>query len=55
MWGNNKYGQLGLGHVTMTPVPTFVSALKKRKVTFVACGYGHTLAVIGKTPWKYFF
>ena len=45
MFGRNEYGQLGIsdrfGHAV--PRPTLISSLEK--VTHVACGYVHTMAV----------
>ncbi|CAB3388426.1 Hypothetical predicted protein [Cloeon dipterum] len=45
-WGENKYGQLGLGTTEHTKVPTKISgSLKEKKVVQVACGGLHTLAL----------
>ncbi|CAB3388421.1 Hypothetical predicted protein [Cloeon dipterum] len=45
-WGDNRYGQLGLGTTEHTKVPTKISgSLKEKKVVQVACGGLHTLAL----------
>ncbi|KAK1791939.1 hypothetical protein P4O66_013913 [Electrophorus voltai] len=45
-WGQNKYGQLGLGKaITMQATPALVRALTGVPVTRVAAGGAHTLAL----------
>ncbi|CAB3378362.1 Hypothetical predicted protein [Cloeon dipterum] len=45
-WGQNMYGQLGLGTRQYTTVPTKISgSLKGKRVVQVACGAEHTLAL----------
>ncbi|XP_021935571.1 X-linked retinitis pigmentosa GTPase regulator-like isoform X2 [Zootermopsis nevadensis] len=43
VFGNNDYGQLGLGHKNVTVKPSCVKSLKPEKATHVACGRAHTL------------
>lgn len=50
-WGNNQFGQLGVGVSTLhSSVPTQVRELSKERVTKVACGAWHTLAVVSACP-----
>ncbi|XP_065336810.1 RCC1 and BTB domain-containing protein 1-like [Cloeon dipterum] len=45
-WGENDFGQLGLGIKQYTKVPTKISGLlEHKKVVQVACGSDHTLAL----------
>jgi alpha-tubulin suppressor-like RCC1 family protein len=44
-WGDNMFGQLGIGNQTPTPTPTDVIGLSSG-VTDVAVGLGHTCAVV---------
>jgi alpha-tubulin suppressor-like RCC1 family protein len=46
-WGWNFYGQLGYENGnTDQMVPTIVQDLAGKKVVWVSCGEGHTVAVI---------
>lgn len=49
VWGDNRYGQLGLGlgGDAERHVPTPVAALEGKRVVSVACGRGHTTAILG--------
>ena len=42
-WGNNEYGQIGIGSTTNTSTPTKIPTLFN--IQSVACGYNHTLAL----------
>eukprot|EP01087_Luapelamoeba_hula_P022308 TRINITY_DN795_c0_g1_i9.p1 TRINITY_DN795_c0_g1~~TRINITY_DN795_c0_g1_i9.p1 ORF type:complete len:2194 (+),score=429.59 TRINITY_DN795_c0_g1_i9:34-6615(+) len=42
-WGDNKYGQLGLGHTSKTLMPALVSSLEDRTVVDVAVGNRFTV------------
>ncbi|KAK1945014.1 RCC1 and BTB domain-containing protein 2 [Phytophthora citrophthora] len=44
-FGRNDYGQLGLGHKQHTARPTLVESLSRTRITQVACGCYHTLAL----------
>ncbi|CAB3388424.1 Hypothetical predicted protein [Cloeon dipterum] len=45
-WGENEFGQLGLGTIEYTKMPTQISgSLKNKRVVQVACGHKHTLAL----------
>ncbi|CAB3380825.1 Hypothetical predicted protein [Cloeon dipterum] len=45
-WGNNEYGQLGLGTTQQTLIPTKIEGiLGIKRVIQVACSYFHTLAL----------
>ncbi|KUF80442.1 RCC1 and BTB domain-containing protein 2 [Phytophthora nicotianae] len=46
-FGRNDYGQLGLGHKLHTARPTHVESLSRMRITQVACGCYHTLALSG--------
>ena len=43
--GNNVNGQLGIGNYISTDIPIRVNQLKKIKITQIACGVGHVLAL----------
>lgn len=45
-WGFNGHGQLGHGSGTKKHTPTLVSSLSHHKVTQIACGSRHSMAVI---------
>lgn len=45
-WGDNAYGQLGSPNSAQSPVPVLVAGLTGKKVTSVAAGQQHSLAVI---------
>ncbi|XP_053384737.1 probable E3 ubiquitin-protein ligase HERC4 isoform X2 [Mercenaria mercenaria] len=42
-WGDNKFGQLGLGHTTHQDTPQYIASLKGIPVAQVVCGGSHTL------------
>ncbi|CAI5704608.1 unnamed protein product [Peronospora farinosa] len=44
-FGRNDYGQLGLGHKLHMSRPTVVKSLSRMRITQVACGCYHTLAL----------
>jgi alpha-tubulin suppressor-like RCC1 family protein len=44
-WGDNTKGQLAVDGVTDSPRPHLVLGLRGKKVTAIACGVTHTLAV----------
>ncbi|OWZ21506.1 RCC1 and BTB domain-containing hypothetical protein [Phytophthora megakarya] len=44
-FGRNDYGQLGLGHKLHMARPTVVERLSRMRITQVACGCYHTLAL----------
>eukprot|EP00698_Gefionella_okellyi_P023096 TRINITY_DN7775_c0_g1_i1.p2 TRINITY_DN7775_c0_g1~~TRINITY_DN7775_c0_g1_i1.p2 ORF type:complete len:1160 (-),score=258.39 TRINITY_DN7775_c0_g1_i1:5449-8883(-) len=44
-WGQNEFGQLGLGHTRTTPFPECVGSLGDRQVVSVSCGAAHTVIV----------
>nr|XP_020140155.1 E3 ISG15--protein ligase HERC5-like isoform X1 [Microcebus murinus] len=41
-WGNNEFGQLGLGHTENKDSPSLIEALDNQKVEFLTCGGFHT-------------
>ncbi|KAJ9591767.1 hypothetical protein L9F63_001703, partial [Diploptera punctata] len=43
VFGNNDYGQLGLGHKNVTVKPSCIKTLKPEKAVLIACGRAHTL------------
>ncbi|XP_069684156.1 X-linked retinitis pigmentosa GTPase regulator-like [Periplaneta americana] len=43
VFGNNDFGQLGLGHKNVTVKPSCVKSLKPEKAVHIACGRAHTL------------
>uniref|UniRef100_A0A1B6DZ80 RCC1-like domain-containing protein n=1 Tax=Clastoptera arizonana TaxID=38151 RepID=A0A1B6DZ80_9HEMI len=47
VFGNNEFGQLGLGHKSLVNKPSCVKSLKPEHVTRVACGRTHTLISTG--------
>ncbi|KAG2790486.1 hypothetical protein PC129_g780 [Phytophthora cactorum] len=44
-FGRNDYGQLGLGHKLHMARPTHIESLSRMRITQVACGCYHTLAL----------
>jgi alpha-tubulin suppressor-like RCC1 family protein len=44
-WGRGKYGQLGHGTAQNGSFPVAVKALAEHRVTQIACGGDHTIAV----------
>jgi len=44
-WGNNEFGQLGLGHTDDVCTPTCIPGIAG--ISFVACGAEHSLAMRG--------
>ena len=44
-WGDNKSGQLGLGHLNRSSTPKLVKSLEEQEVTQAACGADHTVVV----------
>ena len=56
--GNNVNGQLGIGNYISTDIPIRVNQLKKIKITQIACGVGHVLALTSNNliySWGRFF
>jgi len=45
VWGFNYYGQLGLGHKNNVSSPALLSLPDNERISFIACGYGHTLCL----------
>jgi alpha-tubulin suppressor-like RCC1 family protein len=41
-FGNNSYGQLGLGNTNNQTTPQLISTLKNKKIKNVVCGGQHT-------------
>ncbi|XP_021567716.1 E3 ISG15--protein ligase HERC5 [Carlito syrichta] len=41
-WGNNEFGQLGLGHTENKDSPSLIEKLDNQEVEFLACGGSHT-------------
>jgi Mg2+ and Co2+ transporter CorA len=46
-FGQNNYGQLGLGKTTHQNTPQLISSLKNEKIKNVVCGYCHTIITTG--------
>jgi hypothetical protein len=46
-WGNNNFGQLGLGHTTQQNTPQLVTAITD-KIISISCGYAHVMALTDK-------
>ena len=44
-WGNNRYGQLGLGAVGKQNTPQQILALKDKNILAIVAGYRHSLAL----------
>lgn len=44
-WGNNNYGQLGLGDFYHVKIPTKMTFLFISPIKQIACGSQHTLAI----------
>ena len=56
--GNNVNGQLGIGNYISTDIPIRINQLKKIKITQIACGVGHVLALTNNNliySWGRFF
>jgi alpha-tubulin suppressor-like RCC1 family protein len=45
-WGWNHFGQLGVPNVQNQSSPLLVPDMKGKKVIWVSCGEGHTLAIV---------
>ena len=43
--GNNVNGQLGIGNYISIDIPIRINSLQKLKITQIACGVGHTIAL----------
>ena len=43
--GNNTNGQLGIGNYISIDIPIRINSLKQLKITQIACGVGHTIAL----------
>ena len=43
--GNNTHGQLGIGNYISIDIPIRINNLKQLKITQIACGVGHTIAL----------
>lgn len=41
-WGDNKFGQLGLGHTLQQDTPQLIASLKGIPVAQVVCGGSHS-------------
>lgn len=41
-WGDNKFGQLGLGHSVQSNIPQYIASLKGIPVAQIACGGSHS-------------
>lgn len=55
MTGSNDYGQLGIGSRESQLLPARVSALDIYRITHVACGQAHTVAVTGTFVFLFAF
>ena len=53
-FGDNRFGQLGLGDANNRSIPTLVTVLEDQKVIAVSCGGVHT-AIITKNHQLYTF
>ena len=49
-WGKNEHGQLGInGNQPQSQLlPCYLNSLRKKRISFIACGGDHSLAVSGK-------
>jgi len=47
VWGNNYYGQLGIGDTTKRILPTELTAFRGKPIAQVACGGNHTMVLLG--------
>src|SRR5699024_1338403 len=58
-WGNNSFGQLGIGNSTHSTVPVQVKVPKGLVIKSIACGMNHTLLLtangeifaMGRNEW----
>ena len=46
-WGDNRYGQLGVGDMRFRDTPAEIPCFKDKRVTSFSCGGYHTAAVTG--------
>lgn len=44
-WGDSSWGQCGTGSFAFSCTPARVKSLNGKRITAVACGYAHTLAL----------
>ena len=54
VWGENDYGQLGLGDFEERQKPTLNSFFKNKKIIKLTCETDHNLALIGKWIFIWF-
>ena len=45
IWGRNSSGQLGLGDENNLSSPALFSLPNNEKISFITCGYGHTICL----------
>eukprot|EP00164_Ancoracysta_twista_P013323 GFYU01021229.1.p1 GENE.GFYU01021229.1~~GFYU01021229.1.p1 ORF type:complete len:563 (-),score=127.24 GFYU01021229.1:106-1794(-) len=58
VWGDSKFGKLGVGLYNDVPMPRELDMLSGKCTGFIACGNGHSMAVlapfvIGENPLSY--
>ena len=45
IWGNNEYGQLGIGDNNNCNIPTLLNLPNNEKPLSISCGYYHTICI----------
>ena len=45
VWGNNNYGQLGIGDNNNRNIPTLLNLPNNEKPLSISCGYNHTICL----------
>lgn len=48
-WGDNEYGQLGIGSTTQENSPVLISSLSNVKQISASNNFGHSLALLSMT------
>ena len=45
VWGENSYGQLGLGNTTNHLIPILFSLPNNERISFITCGSAHAICL----------
>ena len=45
VWGDNQYGELGLGDKSLRNIPTLFSLPNNERISFITCGNSHSICL----------